>query len=672
MPIGWGDRCYRAPEPTVTRMDSRQFRSEWVWLPAIIAGILAIYLPGLGNALIFDDGPLAEDLFNRYRDLTELRVRQLSYGSFPWLAAVFGDGWWKQRLVNLVLHAGVVVALWGLYREILSHVAAPEGEGGARPDYTNSPALGLAIGFFALNPVATYAVSYLIQRSILMATLFVVLGLFFFMRWLATGRAWALAAAVMAYALAIASKEHAILAPLATVPLFLLARRPTMRQLVPVAAAGLLLAAAAASLLAIKYGEILGKPFDLWSQVYMRQLSEQSPEAGQHAYLLSVMNQAWLFFRYGLTWFVPYEGWMSIDLRTPFPTHFATFPQALGPLLYLATIAAGFALLLRHRDWRALVGISILLPALLFASEFATVWVQDPFVLYRSYLWGIGVPGIIFFLAHGPSPRILLFVGFVFGGWMVWQAGDRVLSMANPEKVWTDAIAKLPDDPRAVGRWFPYLNRGNYYLENASPTLALKDFEASSKLGDMGMGAFNVGAILMAQGKGKEALGAFELAERQGYSLYNLHCQRGGILLAEGVQLDRARDELSKCILAGPPEPVRVSALVQLGRLDLVAGRRDLAIASLEQALALEPGQREAKYWLGMAYVMKTEFARGKAVLDKLIAEEPAPLAYYARAIANHGLKLKAEAQSDIDNAARLAPNDANIREWQARIRRMK
>ena len=655
-------------------MAGKGIRSEWVWLPALVAGVLAIYLPGLGNALVFDDGPLAEDLFARYSSLASLQVRQLSYGSFPWLAALFGDGWWKQRLVNLVIHAGVVVALWGLYREILAHIAAPEAEPGApRADYPNAPALGIAIGFYALNPVAVYAVAYLIQRSILMATLFVVTGLWLFMRWLVTGRAAWLVAAIVAYVLAIASKEHAILAPLAALPLFILARRPGLRQALPLAAGVILLAGAAGALLAAQYGEILARPFDLWSQVYMRQLSEQNPDAGRNAYLLSVMNQAWLFFRYGLTWFLPYEGWMSIDLRPPFPTTFLTFPHVLGPVLYLATLAAGFALLLRHRDWRALLGVSLLLPGLLFASEFATVWVQDPFVLYRSYLWGIGVPGIIFFLAYGPSARMLLFVGLVFGGWMVWQAGDRVLSMANPEKVWTDAIAKMPDDPRSVGRWFPHLNRGNYYLENASPALALKDFEASSKLGDMGMGAFNAGAVLMSNGKSREALAAFDLAEKQGYRLYNLFCQRGGILLAQG-QPDKARDQLAQCLLGSPPPPppVRVSALVQVGRIDLQAGRRADAVASLDQALALDPAHREAKYLLGMAFVMQREFARGKAILDKLIAEDRAPLAYYARAIANHGLQLKAEAQSDIDNAARLAPADANIREWQARIRSMK
>ncbi len=30
------------------------------------------------------------------------------------------------------------------------------------------------------------------------------------------------------------------------------------------------------------------------------------------------------------------------------------------------------------------------------------------------------MPGLVFFLAHGPAPRILLAIGLVFGGWIVW------------------------------------------------------------------------------------------------------------------------------------------------------------------------------------------------------------------------------------------------------------
>src|SRR5690606_35442129 len=122
----------------------------------------------------------------------------------------------KQRAFNLVLHAGVVVALWALYRRVLRYVqASPAEDGaGAAGEPHRSPALGLAIAVFALNPVAVYAVAYLIQRSIVMATLFTVLALWCFVRAVGERRPLFLAGAFACYALAVASKEHAVLAPL--------------------------------------------------------------------------------------------------------------------------------------------------------------------------------------------------------------------------------------------------------------------------------------------------------------------------------------------------------------------------------------------------------------------------------------------------------------------------
>src|SRR5258706_8206495 len=151
---------------------------------------------------------------------------------------------------------------------------------------------------------------------------------------------------------------------------------------------------------------------------------------------------------------------MSIKMRPPFPVSWASFPQVLGIAGYAAVVAGGFYLLLRFRDWRALLGVSILMPALLFATEFATVWVQDPFVIYRSYLWAIGVPGIVFVLLQGTPPRILLVAGLGVGSLLCWQALDRVLSMSTPVRAYGDAIRKLADDSKAEGRRFPDTHRG--------------------------------------------------------------------------------------------------------------------------------------------------------------------------------------------------------------------
>jgi protein O-mannosyl-transferase len=653
---------------------TRPTRIELIWLPLVIAAVLVIYLPGLGNALVFDDGYLADgELFADYASAFQLRARMMSYGSFVWLQAIFGEGWWKQRLFNVLIHCGVVVALWAFYREVLRHVEASTGEPGDEPSAPlhQSPALGLAIGFFALNPVAVYAVAYLIQRSILMATFFVVVGLWLFARGLAEKKPLLHALALASYVLAVMSKEHALLAPLAAAPLYILVARPSMRRLGLVSLGAAIVAGIAGAALSPRYGDILGTAFDEYSHIYLTQLARLDPGAEQNAFALSILNQAYLFFHYGLRWFLPAAEWMSINLRPPFPVSLASFPHVLGVFGYVGVLAGGFFLLLRYRDWRALAGLSLLVPALLFATEFATVWVQDPFVLYRSYLWAIGVPGLVVVALHGPSARTLAIVGIALAAGLAWQALDRIWSLSTVESAWTDAIRKLPNDPRSVGRWFPYLNRGSFYAEHNQFKLALRDFEASAALGDLGMGSFNKGSILGAEGQHAQALEAFDEAERQGYKLYNLPFQRAMSLVALGKPAE-AYQQLLATHAMSPPSPTRELMLLQLGRLGMQLGKADDAIASMRQLLAHDARNKEGQFLLAMAHVMKNEHAEALRIADELVRDDPGGRASYARALANFGMKRKAEALADIENALRQSPDNPNLLQWRDKIRAMR
>ena len=636
----------------------------------LVAGLLAIYLPSLGNGLVFDDAILANGLvFDGYGKLLPWRPRMLSYGSFVWLQAIMGEGWWKQRLVNVLLHGGVVAALWGFYREMLRHVQparVPAGETAPDPASAHA-ALALGLGFFALNPVAVYAVAYLVQRSIVMATLFTVLALWAFARAVAARSPRLLLLALAAYVLAMASKEYAIFAPLAAVPVYIMVARPPARRLAILALTGTALMALAAWMLWARYGEILGKPFDEYSRVYLAQLSQLDPAAARHAYGLSVLNEAWLFFEYGARWFVPYTGWMSINLRPPFPITWLTFPQVLGIAGYVGVLVGGFWLLLRHRDWRALAGLSLLLPALLFGTEFATVWVQDPLVLYRSYLWAIGVPGIVWCLLHDAPVKALAAVGVAVAALFLWAALDRVFSLDTPVAAWTDAIEKLPRDTRAVGRWFPYLNRGSEYVDRNDFGAALQDFDASEHLGDMGMGAFNAGSVLGARGEHDKALAAFARAEQQGYDLYNLPFQRGLSLRATG-HLPEALAQFELARKRNPPSPTREAVLLELGRTALAANQPERALGALRELHGLDPRGKQVRFLLAMALVSTQDFAHAKELLDPLVQEDASAPAFYARALANHGLHRKAEAMSDIEAAIRRDPGNSRLREWRSRI----
>lgn len=642
----------------------------FAWLAVVLVALSAIYLPGLDNPLIFDDRALTDGrIFGVYGSLLQGQPRALSYGSFVWIQSVFGDGWAIQRAFNLLIHVGVMLALWAFYREILKSIT-PSDDEPSGVAYHQSPALGLAVGFFALNPVTVYAVAYLIQRSILMATLFVVLGLWQFARGVQCGSKLSFVAALACYVLAVMSKEHAIMAPLAALPVYILVARPSLKKLALIGGAGAVLVGGAAAVLALKYGEIIGNPFDAFSKIYMAQLSALGPDVEKNAYLLSILNQAWLFFKYGLFWLLPYAGWLSIDMRPPFPVSLTAFPQVLGVVGYLAVLAGGFYLIARYRDWRALLGVSLLLPALLFVTEFATVWVQDPFVLYRGYLWAIGIPGLVFFLFHGLSGRLLWPIGLVLAALFVFQALDRVHSLSSPARVWSDAIAKLPDDQQAVGRWFPYLNRGEVYLDQGRMQEAFEDFRMSSTLGDKGMGMFNMGSLLFEAGRYQESLQAYEQAQQLGYDFPGLRYQRGGALHALG-RLAEAHREFELALTETPVVPRRETVLALKGRVALEMGQVDEAIADFEAALKLDPRHLKARADLGMAWLLQHNYAGARTMFSQLIEEAPDGQAYYGRALANHGLRNKAEALADIEHAIRLTPDNPMLSEWRNRIKAM-
>ena len=647
-------------------------RSPLLWLPLLAAGLLLVYLPGLGNQLVFDDEYLASGkLFSDYAALGEFRERLVSYSTFVWIRDALGEGWWKQRVFNLVLHAGVVAALWGLYRELLQRLAPAPGAQEAPAAPYDAAALAVAVGFFALNPAGVYAVAYLIQRSILMATLFVTLGLWAFASGVARGRPGLLALSVACYALAVASKEHAVLAPLAAVPLFVIVARPSAPRLAAVLAGVVALVAAAAFALWSRYGAIIGTPFDEFSHVYLAQLAALDPDAPKNAFGLSVMNQAWLFFQYGLRWFLPAAEWMSINLRPPFPVTWLSWPHALGAAGYVAVLAAGSTLVLRYRDWRALLGASLLMPALLFATEFATVWVQDPFVLYRSYIWAIGVPGIVYIALQGLSARALLVVALLAGTLLAWQAADRVFSLATAERAWTDAIRKLPADPRSVGRWFAYLNRGAARVDARQYNLAMQDFETSSKLGDMGAGQLNRGSLYAANGEHANALASFDAAKREGYNLYNLPFQRALSLLALG-RVQEAYVQLAEARRSNPPSPTRELLLLHMGRTAIQVGRPDDAVTALQQLLVYEPDNAEARVLLALAFVARKDYVRTLQTLDALPRSRWTGRAHYASALAHYAIGNRGAALAEIDATIRIGPDSPHLREWRARIEAMK
>lgn len=176
-----------------------------------------------------------------------------------------------------------------------------------------------------------------------------------------------------------------------------------------------------------------------------------------------------------------------------------------------------------------------------------------------------------------------------------------------------------------------------------------------------------MGSILSAAGKHAQALAALDHAEKQGYNLYNLSFQRGLALMALGNPAE-AYAQFQIARTKAPPSPTRELVLLHIGRLGLQLQKNDEAIAALEELVQRDPRNKDGRQLLAIAYVMRQNYTHARALLDRILEEGAGRRAYYYRALANYGLKRKAEALSDIESAIRAGPEDPHLREWQAKI----
>ena len=646
----------------------------------VLAAVLAIYLPGWNHELLFDDLRLTDGaIFGNYGSLLTFKQRMLSYGSFIWVDLLAGPGWWKQRLVNVGLHLATVAALYALVRDLLERTRFPE-------DFESQPYFGMSrkaavqvgVALFAVNPMAVYAVAYLVQRSIVMATLFSVLACWCFVRGLSgRGVAW-YGLALLSYVAAVLSKEHAVMVAAMAVPLYIHVRRPSWKTVATIAGASTALIAVAAVVFFGIYGELIGKLFDQRSLDFAQQLERLSPGITQRMYPLSILNEAALFFAYGFLWFAPNVMWMSVDMRPAFPLSYMAFPQVLGVVGYVGLWIAALWAVLRRRGALSLAGVALMFPLLLYATEFATVWVQDPFVLYRSYLWAVAVPVVVAIVLTGFQPKTIYVIGCAIGLVFTVLAFERVQSLRDDHTAWGDAAEKidLKAPASAVGRWRPFLNLGAYHLDRGSLGEAQRSFATAEALGSLhGSARFNQGVALQQQKKHAQALTTFAEAEKQGFSGQSLHYHRGESAFALG-QFALAFDSFSQGLTSVAEgvtgkEMDRMREAMRMRRAEAAigAGRYDDAIGDFNALLKASPQNRRLALGLGMALVGKGDTQAAIAQFDQIIASTPnAAAAYYGRAMAHNTARRRDDSLKDLDRAIALDPRNAQYQQVRAQL----
>jgi hypothetical protein len=324
-----------------------------------------------------------------------------------------------------------------------------------------------------------YAVGYLVQRSIVMSTLFMLLMLLAFMRWLVSGRDSLLAWSALCYLLSVLCKENSVMAPAVAVLLAVLLRRHLRVTRRALLLHFLVLAAVMASIVTLRsIGGLLGADtFEMTAAEMVGAAADprlQARMAQGMGYRMSVLTQMTLFPQYLALWLLPNPQWMSIDMRVPFVHDPWAWPHWAGLAGFLLYPLLALLALWRGGRW-GLAGWALATPWVLFATELSTARIQEPLVLYRGYLWFalLGVlPGLLA-ARLAPWYREALVVALVC--LLTLLSWNRLATMSDPVLLWDDA-AKLLTRGDEIGAGRIYYNRGLALLDVKRRDAALEDF----------------------------------------------------------------------------------------------------------------------------------------------------------------------------------------------------
>ena len=152
---------------------------------------------------------------------------------------------------------------------------------------------------------------------------------------------------------------------------------------------------------------------------------------------------------------------MSIDVRVDF---FQTWSAGWVILKLSAFVGFGvLGLVLLRRGGRfGMAGFGMLFTWILFLPEFSTARFQEPFVLYRSYLWA---PGVLIAVAATLSAlplRAAMAASVLAISLLLYQAHDRLVTFSSSFLLWEDAVAKLPETPIPWGSRTLYMMAREY------------------------------------------------------------------------------------------------------------------------------------------------------------------------------------------------------------------
>jgi tetratricopeptide (TPR) repeat protein len=425
--------------------------AEVLVLAAAVAGC---YSNSLGAPFVLDDErslTLDPGLASWAPSPVEPPSRRVAYLSFKVDYRLHGLDPAGFHATNVAVHVLAALAVYALARLLLSRA----GRGAARGERADAvaPAAFAAALLWAVHPVQTQAVTYVVQRIASLAALFYVAALALYLaarEGRGASRALAYAAALAAGLLAMFTKEIAFTLPLAIVlaeVLFL--EGPRLRRL-----------AAVAPFLALL-------PIVPWTYLAPHRAAEGLLRGGDAAARLGGLSrldylatEARVLVTYLRLLVLPVG--QNLDYDYPVEHGLGSPPVLLSGALLLALLAAGAWLARRRATGARVAGFGVVLFFLALSVESSVIPIADVIFEHRLYLPSVGAALAVGALlaevtARRPAaaPR----------AWAAVAAAALALGAATfaRNRVWRDPVTLWRD----VAEKSPNKARGHYNLGNA-------------------------------------------------------------------------------------------------------------------------------------------------------------------------------------------------------------
>ena len=517
-----------------------------------------------------------------------LKHRLVSNFSFALNTSLGGMSVWGFHFFNLLVHLATALILYALLVATLALPSLRDRIQGRGREIAFVAAL-----IWAVHPLQTNAVTYIVQRMAAMAAFFTIAALFCYLRGRLAEvklRRWGwFASCVACGVLGLLSKENAAILPVLVLAfeVYFLAdseQGPNWRKLLPWIAGGVVLLL----LLAVAY---LGE--NVLSRI-MAGYAKRDFTLGQR-----LLTESRVIFLYLGLLILPLPSRLNFCHDIPVSHHLFSPPQTALSIFGLV-VMVGLAGYLFRRDRLASFAIVWFLVALVIESTVISLELVFEHRLYLPSAF-VFVPLVVYayrFLATRLHlSRLLLSGVIIFLAVCTWQ---RNVTWGSPVTFWADVVKKSPQLARGyfnLGRRVEFLGQHEEAARLFEKAIALRPGDSRSYV--------NLGVVYVGLGRYAEAEKVFVKAMVMDPS-DNLVISNLGNLYTVQNRCDKGIAFFNAALKW--PGANRAAILAELASASRCLGNMSEAINQARQSLQLDPKQVPVRITLGIALYESDRF----------------------------------------------------------------